>query len=165
MDIHKEAPHNLDTARTVRQAVMGFNRRMRAARTDEPLSASKLTSLGWLLRRGPMTPTDLAKLERIRPQSLTRLLAGLEADGLVERASGPADRRQSLVAITERGVSALSHDMRQRDAWIAAAMTQALSPTEIELLRLAAQLLERLADTDVAPNPTIGPNPTMGKEP
>jgi hypothetical protein len=39
----------------------------------------------------------------------------------------------------------LTHDMHQRDAWLAKAM-ESLSVTERELLRLAAQLMERLAD-------------------
>ena len=36
--------------------------------------------------------------------------------------------------------------MGQRDEWLAAAMTAELTSTEIELLGLAAGLLERLAD-------------------
>jgi hypothetical protein len=36
--------------------------------------------------------------------------------------------------------------MRQRDAWLALAMSTELSATEQELLRIAAPLLERIAD-------------------
>jgi DNA-binding MarR family transcriptional regulator len=60
--------------------------------------------------------------------------------------AGARDRRQSPVAITEKGLEALNHDMQQRDAWLAAAMAERLSPTECEILRLAAQLMERLAN-------------------
>jgi hypothetical protein len=42
----------------------------------------------------------------------------------------------------------LTRDMQQRDAWLAGAMAAELSVTERELLRLAAQLLERLADVE-----------------
>ncbi len=42
--------------------------------------------------------------------------------------------------------------MRQRDIWLATVMTQRLSPTEREVLRLAVQLMERLAAPD--PEPT-----------
>jgi len=131
--------------RFIRYGVMQLARRMRLERGDDPLSSSKLVVLGWLVRGGALTPTELAARERVRPQSLTRTLAGLEADGLIVRMAGAKDRRQSPVAITEKGLEALNRDMQQRDAWLAAAMAERLSPTECEILRLAAQLMERLA--------------------
>ena len=141
----------LRKARFIRYGVMQLARRMRLERGDNPLSASKLVVLGWLTRGGALTPTDLAERERVRPQSLTRTLAGLEEDRLIVRMAGAKDRRQSPVAITEKGLEALNRDMQQRDAWLAAAMAERLSPTECEILRLAAQLMERLA------NPTEEP--------
>ena len=143
--------------RFIRYGVMHLARRMRLERTDDALSPSKLILLGWLMRKGPLTPSELAALERVRPQSLTRILASLEEDGLISRRPGPSDRRQSLIAITEQGHAAFSHDMRQRDTWLATVMMQRLSPTEREILRLAVQLMERLAVPDPEPTPTEKP--------
>jgi hypothetical protein len=36
--------------------------------------------------------------------------------------------------------------MAERDSWLAGAMTATLTSTEVEILRLAAALLERVAD-------------------
>jgi DNA-binding MarR family transcriptional regulator len=138
-------------ARHIRYGVMQLARRMRLERGDDPLSASKLVMLGWLMRGGALTPTELAARERVRPQSLTRTLAALEEDGLILRMAGAQDRRQSPVAITEKGIEALNRDMGQRDAWLAAAMAERLSPTECEVLRLAAQLMERLSAREEKP--------------
>ena len=151
MESPRQPELRLDAARAIRRGLMGLTRRMRSERTGMPLNASKLTALGWLFRKGPITPTELAELERIRPQSLTRTLAALEEDGLVRRQPGSHDRRQSLVAITEQGRAALEADMRQRDIWLDAAMDRCLSPTEREMLRLAAQLMTRLAETELEP--------------
>jgi DNA-binding MarR family transcriptional regulator len=140
------------TARFIRYGVMRLAQRMRVERADDALSPSKLILLGWLMRKGPLTPGELAALERVRPQSLTRTLASLEEEGLISRRTGESDRRQSVVAITEQGHAAFSQDMRQRDIWLATVMTQRLSPTEREILRLAVQLMERLAAPD--PEPT-----------
>ena len=141
----RDPPSFFDTVRFIRYGVMHLARRMRLERGDESLSPSKLILLGWLLRSGPMTATELAARERVRPQSLTRTLAGLEEDGLIDRRAGESDRRQSVIAITEQGRAAVNHDLRQSDIWLATAMTQRLSPTECEILRLATQLMERLA--------------------
>jgi DNA-binding MarR family transcriptional regulator len=151
-------PQNfLNTVRFIRYRVMHLARRMRLERGDDALSGSKLILLGWLVRKGPLTPTELAALERVRPQSLTRTLASLEEDGLIGRQAGASDRRQSMVAITEQGRTACALDMERRDIWLATVMTQRLSPTECEILRLATQLMERLSAPEPGPMPAGEP--------
>lgn len=93
-----------------------------------------------------MTATALAAAEHIQPQSLTRLLARLERDGLITRRADTVDRRQLLIEITEHGREVLIEDTSRREAWLADAMADHLTSTERELLRLASTLLERLAD-------------------
>lgn len=46
---------------------------------------------------------QLAKQLRIRPQSLSELLSRLENRGYIERTASDADKRQSIVRITESG--------------------------------------------------------------
>jgi len=128
---------------------MRLARRLRAERPGQPLSASKLALMGWLRRGDGMTPTDIATAERIRPQSLTRLLAALAADGLIRRHAGETDRRQVVIELTQAGLDALDRDMKERDSWLAKAMEQVLSPTEQAMLLLAAQLMERLAGAEL----------------
>jgi DNA-binding MarR family transcriptional regulator len=132
-------------ASDVRRGVIDLARRMRLERHAAGHTALELSVLGHLRRRGPQTPGDLASAERIQPQSLTRALAGLEGAGLVTRQPDPADRRRSVLAITTAGESALRAEMTQRDRWLAAAMAERLTPTEIGLLHLASSLLDRLA--------------------
>jgi DNA-binding MarR family transcriptional regulator len=76
------------------------------------------------------------------------VLAELERDGLVRRTVDAADRRQRRLALTGSGRDALRADMRRRDEWLAATMADRLTPTERDLLRLAAGLLDRLAEPD-----------------
>jgi len=134
----------------VRRGVVGLSRRLRLERTAASPTALELSVLGHLHRRGPVTPGDLAAAERVQPQSLTRTLTNLEARGLMLREPDPADGRRSLLAITDSGLVALRGEMQQRDSWLAAAMAAQLTSTEIELLRLAGELMERLADVTSA---------------
>lgn len=135
-------------AQAVRRGVVSLGRRLRTERAGAGLTALELSVLGHLHRRGPMSPGDLASVERVQPQSLTRTLTRLEAEAMLGRAPDPADGRRSLLAVTPAGLAALRAEMEQRDAWLAAAMAQNLTSTEIELLRLAGDLLERLAEAD-----------------
>jgi DNA-binding MarR family transcriptional regulator len=133
-------------ATEVRRGVISLARRLRLERNEVGLTALELSVLGHLHRSGPLTPGELATAERVQPQSLTRTLAALEEAGLASRQPDPADGRRSLLAITEDGLAGLRTEMEQRDNWLSAAMAAKLTSTEIELLRLAGLLLDRLAD-------------------
>ena len=130
---------------SVRRGVVRLARRLRAERPDDALSPTKIAVLGHLHRRGPSPAGEIAETEHHRPQTLTRVFAELERDGLISRTSDETDRRRSLLAITPEGFRALAEDTAVRDAWLAEAMA-AFTPTERQVLKLAAALMERMAD-------------------
>ena len=135
-------------ARTIRRSVHRIARRLRVERSTHDLSMSKRSVLGRLFRDGSLTATDLAAQERIQPQSLTRLVAGLEERGFIARRPDESDRRQLQIEITPEGRDLLIRDARRQDKWLAAAMTSSMTSIERELLTLGARLLESLADAE-----------------
>ncbi|MCD9876651.1 MarR family winged helix-turn-helix transcriptional regulator [Streptomyces guryensis] len=139
---------HLAEASRIRSGLVRLNRRLRQERGDGCLSPNQLSVLGRLYRHGPATPGEVAAAERQRPQSLTRVFAELEAEGLIAREPGTADRRQSVLSVTEEGLRRVERDMAERDAWLSGALAS-LSPTERGVLELAAALMERLADAEV----------------
>lgn len=74
----------------------------------EPLhvSPSHGRALSVLMRHGPMRPGALAERLRIAARSATEVVDDLQERGLVARAPDPADRRATLVSLTEAGVAA-----------------------------------------------------------
>ncbi len=131
-------------ASTLRLAVMRLARRMRAERADTSLTLSQLAALATLERGGPLTPRELAAAERVQPPSMTRLTASLEAAGLLVRTDHPTDGRQVLLSVSPAGSALLREDRRRRDAWLAHRLHE-LGPDDREVLRRAAELLDRLA--------------------
>jgi DNA-binding MarR family transcriptional regulator len=136
-------------ATELRRGTMRLGRRLRMERPEAGVPAQELGVLAHLSRRGPMTPGEIAAVERVQPQTLTRTLAELEGKGHILRQVDAEDRRRSVLSLTDAGSEALASDMRQRDAWLSLAMAGELTPTERRLLALAADLMERLADADV----------------
>jgi DNA-binding MarR family transcriptional regulator len=134
-------------AAAVRQGVQRLSRRLQGERSAAGLSLTKTSLLGHLARRGDLSPGELAAADRLQPQSVTRVLAELERDGLVQRYRHPADKRARRMRITVTGRATLSADMRRRDEWLADAMTE-LSATERATLLEAADLLARLGERD-----------------
>ena len=67
-------------------------RRLRQeAGTD--LGPSQTSALATIERHGPLTPSELARMERIQRPTATRIVARLEVAGLVGRVADPADGR------------------------------------------------------------------------
>jgi DNA-binding MarR family transcriptional regulator len=134
------------SAHELRLSVMRLVRRLRRERAEDGLSYQKCAVLGWLEREGPLTNADLATAERVAPQTMMRTTADLVAADLISRTDDPSDRRQVLLRIRPAGVDILEEDRRRRDSFLAKAMATELTPTERELLRLAAGLLDRLSE-------------------
>jgi len=130
----------------LRATVAQLTRRLRAtaAESDSP-GAAKLGVLGQLYRLGQLTPTQLAGHERVRLQTLTRLIAELETEGLVVRDPHPNDARQSLLSLTKAGIRMLTADVHRREASLARAIASQLSAAECERLVDACALMDRLA--------------------
>jgi DNA-binding MarR family transcriptional regulator len=136
----------LALAGELRASVTRLSRRLRAERTDQGVTLTQLSVLGSLRRHGPLTVGELAAEERTQVQSLTRPMAQLAERGLIRREPDDEDRRRVVVSITAAGDAVVRTDAAARRAWLADAIGTKLSPTERELLHLAAQLLDRLAD-------------------
>ncbi|HEY3867585.1 MAG TPA: MarR family transcriptional regulator [Actinocrinis sp.] len=143
-------------AAVLRQGVVRLGRRLRSERGSQALSPNKVSVLAQLSRLGPLSASSLAAAERQQPQALTRVLADLEDDGLITRSRDRKDGRSRILHLTPAGRDALVRDMAVRDEWLATAMLT-LTETERGLLVLAGRLIDRLADTEPAPDPNHRP--------
>src|SRR5205814_9771356 len=66
---------DLAAAQTLRRATLRLSRRLQAERDEHGLSLTKISVLGHLARKGPLSAGALAAADRLKPQSLTRVLA------------------------------------------------------------------------------------------
>ena len=146
VEVRNSVGDELLTASELRRAVSRLHRRLRSLGPDDGMPLTKLSVLGQLFDRGPLTAGKIATLERVLPQSLTRTFNDLEADGLARRAPDPTDGRRSLLELTAAGRRALAREMRPRVEWLDGTMAAVLTPLECEIVRLATPLLARLAE-------------------
>lgn len=127
------------------RAVLALGRRLRSERPEGAVTLAAISLLGTLGRLGPTPAVQLAAEERLQPQSLTRIIAGLQRDGLIERRRDPTDRRALIIALTEKGNTVFADDLRARQAWLRDAMLGALSEEERTALIAAADIMLKLA--------------------
>src|SRR5580692_2216974 len=124
-----------DCARALLQGTLRLSSRLRHERPVGALAASKAIVLGYLRRNGPSSPSAVAAAEHQQLQALTRTMAELEDDGLITRTRSKADRRASILSITEAGSQALAEDLTHRASWLAGALGE-LTETEQQMLAL-----------------------------
>jgi DNA-binding MarR family transcriptional regulator len=137
-----------DLATRLRLGITRTARRLRQE-AGTGLSPTLTAALATIARHGPLTPSELAERERVQRPTATKLLARLEAPGLVARTADPADRRSSLVAVSPAGLALLAEARTRKDAYLARRL-RALSPEDRATLRRASEILEAMLDEDRA---------------
>ena len=145
MDLDATPPAPDDVANRLHSAAIHLLRRLRHEDAASGLTPARLSALSVLVFGGPCTLGDLARAEGVRPPTMTRLVQGLERDGLVERAPDPADRRLVRLRATADGERVLREGRRRRVARLAAALAT-LAVEDRARLSDAVELLERLLD-------------------
>jgi DNA-binding MarR family transcriptional regulator len=128
----------------LRMVVARLSRRLRQE-ANEGATPSQLAALATIERHGPITLGDLAAHERVRPPTMTRIIAGLEETRLVRRDIDPSDRRVARVTITSEGSRLLTRSRTRKDAFLAS-LLERLEPDEHAAVERAVPVLERLID-------------------
>jgi DNA-binding MarR family transcriptional regulator len=136
----------LDTAHLASDLRVVLGQLVRRLRSEHRFSLSHGAVLGRLDREGPRSVSELASAERVRPQSMAQTVSELEAEGLITRRPDSADRRRAVVELTDPGLEVLAADRRNREGWLAQAITDGFSEEEQQVLSEAVGLLRRLAE-------------------
>src|SRR5689334_11706852 len=109
-----------DTASHLRNAIVRTSRALRQEAAGESgLSPTQTAVLASIDRSGPVTPSELADLERVKRPTMTRTLGCLEREGLIERTPDPSDGRSFLVAINDAGRERMARLRRRKNAYLA----------------------------------------------
>ena len=145
MESEEPVPDAHEVAAALRVAIGMLYRRLRQA-TPSELTLPESATLSRLERGGPASSSELARYDRISPQSMGVTVAALEDRGLIERRRDPDDGRRIVLSVTEAGRQ-LIHDKRgARTGQIAAALSDGFSGDELTRLKAVVPLLERLAE-------------------
>ena len=134
---------NDELAARVHSAALHLLRRLAQEDRATGVSAPRLSALSVLVFGGPRTIGSLAAVEGVTPPTMTRLVAAMVADGLVERLPDPADRRVVRVQASATGRSLLLAGRDRRVATLAT-MLKPLTPKERRRLDAAAATIERM---------------------
>lgn len=131
----------------IHSACIHVLRDVRKVDGESGLSAARLSALSVLVFGGPRTIGELAEAEGVRSPTITALVNGLEAEGLVRRVAGggrgggAGDQRRVLVEATASGVRRMKAGQRRRLERLDA-LLDGLSDRDLATIGRAAELLE-----------------------
>jgi len=135
----------LETADRVHSAAIRLLRLVRAADAETGLSAPRLSALSVLVYAGPKSITALARIEQVTAATMSKLIAELEAAGLVAKRADKSDGRALRIEATSKGRMLLQEGRKRRLALLRQRFA-ALTPGERVTLEKAAALMLRAAE-------------------
>jgi DNA-binding MarR family transcriptional regulator len=132
------------TASILNSVAVRLLRRIRESdRAVTGLTAARASLLSVLVYGGSQPIGRLADIEQVTPPAITKLVDGLESEGLVSRRRSHADRRIVEVIATPSGRMALERGRTARVTALADLLKD-LSDRDLGAVRSAAERLARL---------------------
>jgi len=127
-------------------AAIHLLRQLRKEDDASGLSAPRLSALSVVVFGGPLTLGELARAEQVKPPTMTRIVTGLEREGLVKRKGDPHDRRLTHIEATSKGQKVLAAGRARRVKKLATAVSL-MEKRELAELRRGVQLLRDVVAT------------------
>jgi DNA-binding MarR family transcriptional regulator len=142
-------PDQLSYPETAERLRVALARLVRQLRQQNPggLTLSQWSAMVSIDNNGSLRIGDLAERERVSAPTATRLVAGLEEAGLLQRSSDPTDRRIAHVSLTEQGRAKLELARSVGTASLAKRL-EAMPEADVGRLAELLPILESLLDTD-----------------
>ena len=141
--------HGAKTAESLHSATIHLLRRLRKLDVATGISPARLSALSVLVYGGARSLGQLAMAEQVRAPTMSRLVAGMERDGLVLRQADPADGRVTRLRASAKGRRVLAQARSKRLALLGMLITT-LNKEEQAALTKATDLIERIATTAIA---------------
>src|SRR5438105_170627 len=124
-------------------AAIHLLRRVSREDTATGVSAARLSALSVLVFAGPKTMSELAAMERVKVPTMSRLVAGMEEEGVVRRERHDTDARAVVLHPTAKGRRMLERARELRLSLLESLLSHA-SAREIATVREAAEIVDRL---------------------
>jgi DNA-binding MarR family transcriptional regulator len=119
------------------------------------LTLSQLSALASIERHGPIRIGDLATHERVAAATLSRIVANMEAQGLIARHPDPEDARACRLLLTPAGATELAK-LRCAHTRLLGELLTELTPDQADALATALPVLEILVER-LSRQPRPGP--------
>jgi DNA-binding MarR family transcriptional regulator len=137
------SPDAYELAARLNTAIVHMHRHLRRLDSDLDLPPAQASALAVLVSAGPHTIGSLASIELVASPTMTRIVAALEARGLITRSRMPDDLRVVTVEATAAGRALMSRALSNRLEHLAGSLA-ALSPDQLATIETAIELFTQI---------------------
>lgn len=145
-NVPPEKPDHLAAADRMHSAAIHLLRHAARQDTFSGQGPARLSALSVLVFAGPKTLGELAAAERVKPPTMSRVVAGLKKSGLVRIHSDEHDQRRVRIAVTAKGEDLLQQ-ARKRRIDVLGKMFGSLTPAQLATVSKAAEIIEQALRT------------------
>jgi DNA-binding MarR family transcriptional regulator len=142
--ISLEAIVEAEAVTRLRRVIGRLARMLNSSSAGENLTPTQASVLGLVTVRGPIGMAELADFEGLNPTMLSRVVAKLDGDGLIQRLPDPSDLRAVQLSGTDAGREAHERIISARTETVAKIL-EGLDPDVTKTLLEALPALEALA--------------------
>lgn len=137
---------NIDSlAFSLRSIISGLHKTLRKKMPlDTALSLTELETIGLISRNGSMLPSELALHTKITMPSMSQILKKMEKGGIIQKKSSLKDRRKILISLTALGKKKVEEVQASKNELIKQLIQTKLTTEEIEVLKQAVPILQKL---------------------
>ena len=132
---------------TLREVVSALHKGLRKQTSAiNAYSMTELETIGHLIRKPSLLPTELASLTRVKTQSMSQILSKIEGQGIIKRTPSKDDKRKVYISLTPFGKKLVGKTKYERDEWLKDVIEKSLTEKEKELLIKALPVLNKLIE-------------------
>jgi DNA-binding MarR family transcriptional regulator len=134
--------YRLEVANRIHSAAIHLLRNAAKTDTQSGQGPARLSALSVLVFGGAKTLGQLAAAERVKPPTMSRIVAGLRQAGLAKIQNDGSDARKIKITVTAKGERILQEARRRRIEALAESL-KLLESADLEALRRASDLIEQ----------------------
>jgi len=136
-----------EVAHSIRDLVTRMNRRLRKQISNpEQLSVAELNVIQLLTNNEQLLPSELCTQLNLSSQYVSQVLNRLTELGYISRQAVSSDKRKSYAVITTKGSGWLADSRKEREEWLAMAISKQYSAADKSLIQKVVALLAVLPE-------------------
>jgi DNA-binding MarR family transcriptional regulator len=136
-----------EVAHGIRDLVTRMNRRLRKQFSNpEQLSVAELNVIQLIIDNKQLLPSELCTQLNLSSQYVSQVLNRLTELGYISRQSVSSDKRKSYAVITTKGNEWLADSRKEREEWLAMAISKQYSAADKSLIQKVVALLAVLPE-------------------
>jgi DNA-binding MarR family transcriptional regulator len=138
---------DIEVATLLRNTIARLVKLMRReTRNEALLSLTERSTLGLLYPNVQLTPSDIARMEKVTTQSMSQVVNHLVELNFIGRTPHAEDKRKTMLSLTEAGVARVERARQEKQEWLAQMLYQRVTPQEKEILVRSIDILSKLID-------------------